>query len=186
MAVRFRQPRLYQLLNIYNPATIDRFHMTTQRPLSAAAPAPWAQPCLEWHRHSCLPRGTRGLCAVAKPRTQPTEAAASLPSKFLIANDNPTRIVILSDQRESKGLPSQSPPLLIANLELEFHLSHRKLSPLQIPNRKFLTIFESLLTAARSSPPSSSRTPITHRSSLMPAFLIHGSAIKTPPNPLKT
>jgi len=56
----FASPRLYQLLNIYNPATIDRFHMTTQRPLSAAAPASKAQPCLKWHRHSCL-------CAVAGP-----------------------------------------------------------------------------------------------------------------------
>src|ERR1700758_2484292 len=30
---------------------------------------------------------------------------------------------------------------LIANLELEFRPTHRKLSPLKIPNRKFLTIF---------------------------------------------
>jgi hypothetical protein len=154
----FASPRLYQLLNIYNPATIDRFHMTTQTTLSAAAPAPQEEPRLLWHRHSCLPRGTRGLCTVARPRTQVSEAAASLPSKFLIANDNPTRIVILSDQRVSKGLRSQSLLVLMANLELEFNLSHRKLSPLQIPNRKFLAIFESLLTAVRSSPPSSSRT----------------------------
>jgi hypothetical protein len=143
--------QFYQLLNTLIPATITRFHMTTQTPLSAAAPAPQEEPRLQWHRHSCL-------CAVAKPRTQPIEAAASLPSNFLIANDNPTRIVILSDQRESKGLRSQSLQLLIANLELEFHLSHRKLNPLEIPNRKFLTIFGSLLTAVRSSPPNSSRT----------------------------
>ena len=108
----------YQLLNIAIPATIARFHMTTQRSLSAAAPAHWRQIRLEpqfarrmWHRHSCLPRGTKGLCAVAGPGTQPIEAAASLPVH-----------------------------VLIANLELEFHLSHRKLSSLKIPNRKFLAI----------------------------------------------
>ena len=31
--------------------------------------------------------------------------------------------------------------LLIANLELEFRATHRKVSPLKIPNRKFLAIF---------------------------------------------
>ena len=41
----------------------------------------------------------------------PTLAFAQCASKFLIANDNPTRIVILSDQRESKGLSSRSLPL---------------------------------------------------------------------------
>ena len=108
----FASPRLYQLLNIYNPATIDRFHMTTQATLSAAAPAPWAQPCLEWHRHSCLPRGTRGLCAVARPGgPRLATPSASLPVH-----------------------------VLIANLELEFYLSGRKLNTLEIPNRKFLTI----------------------------------------------
>ena len=121
--------QFYQLLNTPVPATITRFHMTTQTTLSAAAPAPQEEPRLQWHRHSCL-------CAVAKPRTQLIEAAASLRFKFLIAN-----------------------------LELEFHLSHRKLNPLEIPNRKFLTIFESLLTAVRSSPASSS--PITHHSLLI-------------------
>src|ERR1700751_195916 len=37
---------------------------------------------------------------------------------------------------------STSLPLhvLIANLELRLNLSHRKLNPLKIPNRKFLTI----------------------------------------------
>jgi hypothetical protein len=164
---------LYQLLNIYNPATIYRFHMTTQRPLSAAAPAPPAQSRLapgfarriQWHRfilslegHSCLPRGgpqpTKSLRAVAKPGTQPIEAAAALPVY-----------------------------VLIANLELEFNPSHRKLSPLEIPNRKFLTIsnhFSQPFASLRSS------SLITHHSPLIPAFLIHGAAIKIPPNPLKT
>src|SRR3984957_9909573 len=77
--------------------------MTTQRPLSAAAPASKAQPCLKWH--SCL-------CAVAGP-VSPRLAT-----------------------------PSTSLPVhvLIANLELKLNLTHRKLNPLRISNRKFLTI----------------------------------------------
>ena len=62
-------------------------------------------------------------------------------SQFPIANDNPTRIVILSDQRESKGLPSQSLPLLIANLELEFRATIRKQTAEPKSNRKYFAIF---------------------------------------------
>jgi hypothetical protein len=62
-------------------------------------------------------------------------------SQFLIAKDNPTRIVILSDQRESKGLPSRSLPLLIANLELEFRATIRKQTAEPKSNRKYFAIF---------------------------------------------
>ena len=75
-------------------------------------------------------------------------------SEFVIANDNPTRIVILSDQRESKGLssrslrldpsPSSLPRLLaflIANLELEFCASTRKQTTAAKSNRKYFAIF---------------------------------------------
>jgi hypothetical protein len=74
--------------------------------------------------------------------------SASLTAKFLIANDNPVRIVILSDQRESKGLSRRTPrnarppKILIANLELEFESSLRKQSPLRISNRKYFAIFD--------------------------------------------
>jgi hypothetical protein len=74
--------------------------------------------------------------------------------KLLIASDNPTRIVILSDQRESKGLsfrslqlkPSRSrlprPPWrLIANPELEFLPSHTKRDSLRFSNRKKIAVF---------------------------------------------
>jgi hypothetical protein len=159
---------LYRLLNVYNSATIDRFHMTTQRPLSAATPAPQAQPRLaprfarrhQWHRftlslegHSCLPRGgaqpTKGLGAVARPRTQPTEPAASLPSKSLIANP-----------------------------ELKFHLSLLRINDLKFPNRKFSTILDPC------SAPNFSLLATSH-SPLATASLIHGSAIKTPRNTFK-
>jgi len=120
--------QFYQLLNIPIPATITRFHMTTQSSLSAAAPASRTQACLKWHRHSCLR-------AVAGPETP------------------------------RLATPSTSLPVhvLIANLELKLDLTHRKLNPLKIPNRKFLTIFKSLPTAHRSSLRSPSQ--ITHHSS---------------------
>ena len=66
--------------------------------------------------------------------------------KLPIANDNPTRIVILSDQRESKGLsflllkPARA-RFLIANLELKFLASHTKHSLLTFSNRKKIAVF---------------------------------------------
>jgi hypothetical protein len=63
-------------------------------------------------------------------------------------NDNPTRIVILSDQRESKGLSPRSLPLkplsarlLIANPELESLASHTKRGLLIFSNRKKIAVF---------------------------------------------
>jgi hypothetical protein len=52
-------------------------------------------------------------------------------------------VSILSDRRESKGLPSQSLPLLIANLELEFHISPIRIIELKFSNRKYLQLFHS-------------------------------------------
>ncbi len=51
--------------------------------------------------------------------------------------------------------PPLATEVLIANLELEFHLTHRKLSPLRISNRKFSPIFR--------------LTPQFRRPSLMPS-----------------
>jgi hypothetical protein len=80
-------------------------------------------------------------------RTRPSRLSTLLfaqpESQLLIANDNPTRIVILSDQRESKGLPSRSLPLLIANLELEFHISPIRIIELRFSNRKYSQLFHS-------------------------------------------
>lgn len=79
----------------------------------------------------------------------PTLPFAQRDPIFLIANDNPTRIVILSDQRESKGLSFRSlslqlsrPNLLIANLKLEFLASGTKLSLLTFSNRKKIAVFD--------------------------------------------
>ncbi len=74
------------------------------------------------------------------------------------------------------------PEFLIANLELEFRITHTKLSPLRISNRKF----SPLLRLQFSSPPrsiSANEWRVTHHSSL--SVLIHGGAIKIQRNPCK-
>ena len=124
--------------------------MTTQRSLSAAPLASQGQIRL-------APKFSRGLqwhrhsclCAVVRSGSSPIEATTSLPVKFLIANP-----------------------------ELEFHLSLIGISPLKFPNRKFLTILDSH-SALNHCPLATSHSP------LATAFLIHGSAIKTPRNAFK-
>ena len=117
--------------------------MMMQTLLSAAAPAHRGDPCvalrLEWRRHSCL----RSFSRPGIPRV--ADAPASL-------------------AREIPGTPWR----LIANLELEFHLTQRKLSPLRISNRKFSPIL-CFFTNHQS-------RVTSHR------FLIHGNAIKTSRN----
>jgi hypothetical protein len=139
-------------------ATIARFYMMTQTPLSAAT---WASPkaqrdysapkrCLEaasilardiesfqWHRHSCL-------CAVAKPITQQlAEATLSLPSKILIANPR-----------------------------LTLRVNPIRITDLKIPNRKFSTLFHSALRG------SDLASPVTLHSSLVSAPLIETPRLK--------
>ena len=48
--------------------------------------------------------------------------------------------------------PAPSFQKLIANLELEFHLTHRKVSPLKISNRKFLAILRFVFLTRRPLP----------------------------------
>jgi len=84
---------------------------------------------------------TRGKQSKAGRSSRPlTLPLAQHESQLLIAHDNPTRIVILSDQRESKGLPFRFLELLIANLELEFHASARKQTADAKSNRKYFAI----------------------------------------------
>jgi hypothetical protein len=112
----------------------------------ASAQRSWA-PCRENF-------GVRELALAFTAQRPPRPSSASLrlrkpDLKLLIANDNPTRIVILSDQRESKGLsfrslqlkPSRS-GLLIANLELELLASRTKRNPLVFSNRKKIAVFD--------------------------------------------
>jgi hypothetical protein len=94
-------------------------------------------------------------------------------SQFLIANDNPTRIVILSDQRESKGLPSQSLPLLIANLELEFRAAIRKQKAEPKSSRKYFAI------SCAAFQPSPVQSPVSS-SSIQPPASSFQNLIETP------
>src|SRR4029077_11211263 len=86
--------------------------MMTQSPLSAAAPASRGYLChaarLQWHRHSCLPRGTKGPCAfITEQSSRP----------WL-----PRHIALNKLQRRAEVHPTQT-KFLIANLELEFSLT---------------------------------------------------------------
>ena len=62
--------------------------------------------------YSCLLQDTAGLCAFAAP----------------------------SVQGRSNTVPPPDAEFLIANLELEFELNHRKQSPIEISNRKYFAI----------------------------------------------
>src|ERR1700751_2625478 len=80
---------------------------------------------------------------------------------------------------------------LIANLELEFHPTHRKLSLLRISNRKYFAVFDPAVQDPRFSRPVTCHLGCTkqaghRRRSLAYRFLIYGSAIKKRRNPLQT
>ena len=79
-------------------------------------------------------------------------------------------------RRASVPQPPTLTAFLIANLELESNSTHRKHSPLKIPNRKSSRVFDSNSALNFSQ-------IVTHHSSVVTAFLIYGSAIKTPANP---
>jgi hypothetical protein len=74
----------------------------------------------------------------------------------------------------SNAVASVPTEILIANLELEFELSHRKESLLKISNRKYFAVF-SLARSAGSCVGSNRLPGTTTRSS---TFLIYGSAIR--------
>jgi hypothetical protein len=67
----------------------------------------------QWHRHSCLPRGTKNLCAVAWFGIPSTEAVTSLPSP---CSRNRFRNHLLHQ-------PSAPPPLKTSPPPAAFHKS---------------------------------------------------------------
>jgi hypothetical protein len=94
------------------------------------------------------PRARSNVFRLATPLHSLLNASIHWPHRHPIANDNPTRMVILSDQRESKGVPFRSlqlklfsPRFLIANLELEFLATHTKRGLLRFSNRKKIAVF---------------------------------------------
>jgi hypothetical protein len=74
----------------------------------------------------------------------------------------------------SNTVASQATEILIANLELEFELSHRKESPLKISNRKYFAIFSFAPSAGLCVGSNTLPGTTTHSST----FLIYGSAIR--------
>jgi hypothetical protein len=121
------------------------------------------------------------------PRVYRIPRRNPLPSRILIANDNCARIVIPpvlrnegSDRRESRDLSFRSPrchqrpQILIANPELEFHLTACRTNHMQISNRKFVAFFRSIPRSALLTACSS-----TH------VVLIYGGAIRIRRNTLK-
>ena len=82
-------------------------------------------------------------------------------------------------QQVAHRVTSQPVRLLIANLELEFHLTRRKITPLEISNRKFSVLSYHPGRARLELPDFRLKFLATSHSPLATAFLIHGSAIKT-------
>ena len=113
-------------------------------------PVASSEPSVQWHRHCCL-------CAFAEPGTRPiADADASLAcisSKLTLfacpeprraqshpRNPFPATRHSLAQRRNAADEGPLTTEFLIANLELEFRLTHRKLSPLKISNRKKIAI----------------------------------------------
>ena len=98
------------------------------------------------------PRTRSNIPQLYSSHRSPLKANFPWLHESLITNDNPNRIVIPSDQRESKGPSFQLIPLnpslpslhwrLIANLELELLASRTKLSSLTFSNRKKIAVFD--------------------------------------------
>jgi len=116
----------------------------------------------------CSPHPRSSAFQLTTPLHSLLNANIRWPHRHLIANDNPTRIVILSDQRESKGLSFRSrqlkPPgsrVLIANLELELLATHTKRGLLRFSNRKKIDAFGSAPSPPIGEPKKLS-SPLTH------------------------
>ena len=118
--------------------------MMTRTSLSAAIRANKGNPRLQWHRHSCLPRGGRrqpkGLCAV--PLWQPLRTWL------------PHRIATLKHQEEAEAHVA-SHKFLIANPELEFNVSPIRINDLKFSNRKFSAIFQFIFPSLKTPTPRS-------------------------------
>jgi hypothetical protein len=115
----------------------QRAYSAPQRCLEAASSLARDARRFQWHRHSCLPRDTRGLRVVAKPLPQQREnATLSLPSKFLIANPR-----------------------------LTLRVSPIRICKLKISNRKFSTISCPEVRRVQLAPPfPPSKSPVTRHS----------------------
>ena len=77
---------------------------------------------------------------------------------------------------------SRTAKILIANLELQLHLTDRKLSPLRISNRKFSPLLRLRFSSPSRSMPANESSDTRHSSLCV---LIYGSAIKSRRKPFE-
>ena len=182
----------------------------TQTPLSAANPAQQgvARPArtpVPLPSPTITPLNINSLGPSSTPLAQlhPRKASASSlknnpgRSRAPLAQPHPRKPSSLQPQASSLQI-------LIANARLEFHSTHRKISPLKIPNRERIAIFQFTPQPRRPTSPNfqngnsfvftplaqlNSRKPFftNHRSRFTShEFLIYGSAIRNPHKALKT
>jgi hypothetical protein len=112
------------------------------------------------------------------------------PLLLALRNEGP----VLICYGDSKKPPHLAPgKILIANLEFEFHLTHRKLSLLRISNRKYFAILCPnprahlvLVHPLLASPDEPCRPRNITKLHWLPSRLIYGGAIKNTRNTLKT
>jgi hypothetical protein len=102
----------------------------------------------------------------------------------------PVRFCCGKAREMARVAPSLTIAFLIANLELEFRPTHRKLSPLKIPHRKYFAVFDPDFSGLPLGPLVTRHLLALGRpgadEGLATRFLIYGSAIKTGRNSLKT
>jgi hypothetical protein len=98
------------------------------------------------------------------------------------ADEGPVRFCDAEAEDLAHTAASPAAQFLIANLELEFQLTHRKLSPLRISNRKYSPLLR-LRFSSPSRSMSANESSDTRHSSL--CVLIHGSAIKSRRKPFE-
>jgi hypothetical protein len=110
----------------------------------------------------------------------------------------PVRYCYAECEEPLHTVASHAAKILIANLELESQLTHRKLSPLRIPNSKYSRVLPSLrrtglptLSASLHCPEPRGQQVAPHKpflvitSLLIHGSLIHGSAIKSRRKPFE-
>jgi hypothetical protein len=158
----------YSYATAQNHTTINRFYMMTQTILSAASqPSPQAR-----------------RVALRARRSAPSHK--DLEARLNVVSVTQAPLPVRSCHAPQKEPPhtaaSLKPQILIANLELEFHLTHTKLSPLRIPNRKYSPLLR-LQFSSPSRPMSANESSDTRHSSV--CVLIHRSAIKSQRKPFE-
>jgi hypothetical protein len=94
----------------------------------------------------------------------------------------PVRSCRSKREEQAHTAASLSAEILIANLELEFQITYRKLSPLKISNRKFSPLLRLRFSSPSRSMAANESSDTCHSSLCV---LIYGSAIKSRRNPFE-